>query len=73
MQWNNFASLNLVVSCQFSVIIATVAKRKKMLHYKHEPDRYILPMKKWVDWISARWEKMLQPQKCTFWENGLGS
>ena len=44
-----------------------------MLHYKHEPDRYILPMKKWVDWISARWEKMLQPQKCTFWENGLGS
>ena len=44
-----------------------------MLHYKHEPYRYILPMKKWVDWISARWEKMLQPQKCTFWENGLGS
>ena len=24
--------------------------------------------KNWVDWISSKWDKMSQPQKCTFWE-----
>ena len=28
--------------------------------YNHRED--------WVDWITARREKMSQPQKCTFWE-----
>ena len=26
--------------------------------------------KNWAEWISARWNKMSQPQKCTYWEKG---
>lgn len=29
---------------------------------------YLMPHKKWVDWITDRREKMSQPQKWTFWE-----
>ena len=35
---------------------------------KRESYRYILTLKNWFDWISTRWEKMLQPRKCTFWK-----
>ena len=38
-----------------------------MLHQNHESYRYILPLKKWADWISSWRDKMLQPQKCTLW------
>ena len=40
----------------------------KMLHQKHESYKFILPLKKWIDWISRRRDKMSQPQKSTFWE-----
>ena len=41
-------------------------QRQKMLHKNHDSYRYILSLKKWVDWIRIRREKMSQPQKSTF-------
>ena len=39
-----------------------------MLHQKHESYQYVLILKNWVDWITARQDTVSQPQKCTFWD-----
>ena len=39
-----------------------------MLHRKHEPYKYVLPLKNWADWITTRREKMPQCQKSKFWK-----
>ena len=46
---------------------------KKMIYPIYESDIYILTMKKCVDWISSKQEKILHPQKCPCWENGSRS
>ena len=33
-----------------------------MLYQKDEPYKYVLPLKKWVDWMSIKQEKMSLPQ-----------
>ena len=47
-----------------SVIIATVATSKKIIHQKLESYWLKISLKKIFYWISARWDKILQPQKC---------
>ena len=54
----------------FSVIIAMVAKTKKCFIKNKNPIDTYYYWKNWVDWMSTKQEKMLQPQKCTFSEKG---
>ena len=52
----------------FPVIIARVAEKEKCFIKNINLIDTYYHWKNWVDWISARPDKMLQPQKYTFWE-----
>ena len=54
----------------FSVIITIVAIRKKSSIKNLDLVDLNYHYKNWIDWISARWNKVSQPQKCTFLEKG---
>ena len=52
----------------FSVIMATVPTRKKSFVKNLNLIDWNYHCKNWIDWISAGWDKISQPQKCKLLE-----
>ena len=68
-EYMNIYGWELLAACHHpEKLVILIVRKGKMLYQKHESYKYVLTLKNWVDWITARWEKTLQPQKCTFWK-----
>ena len=44
--------------------------KEEKLCQRLESYRFKLPLQNWINWISAGWDKISQPQKCKFLEKG---